>query len=119
MEFAVRPSGDVPARDFLNGETAETQAKFLVLFQAMANLGWLSPKRFKKEMDDLWAFRHEVQNRQLRFSCFQDGNRWIVTHGFVKPGAQKGKGKWPQSEVTRARRIRDEYLSRKTSGEAT
>jgi hypothetical protein len=85
----------------------------MVLFQQMADYGRLSWKRFKSEMRDLYAFRHEVRNLQIRFPCFQDGNRWLLTHGFVKPGAKRGLGDWPEQEVKRAREIAAEYWHRK------
>ncbi len=71
--------------------------------EQMADYGSVSPKRFKKEMESFYAFRHEVRNVQIRFPCFQDGNRWVLTHGFIKPGAQKGMGEWPSAEVERAK----------------
>jgi Phage derived protein Gp49-like (DUF891) len=96
---------------------ATARARCMVVFQIMANYGRVSPKRFKKEMGKLYAFRHEVKNLQIRFPCFQDGDKWIVTHGFVKPGAQKKKGDWPDSEVARAEKIMAEYWTRKKRAE--
>src|SRR5207302_8687416 len=92
-------------------------ARFLVLFQQMAEHGQVASKRFGKEMGQLYAFKHEVRKVQIRFPCFQDGNRWILTHGFFKPGAQKKRGTWPESEVTRAAQIRSEYFQRKSEAE--
>ncbi len=101
VECAVRASGETPARDFLetvcegvrekgkDKPRATAHARFLVLFQQMANYGQLSHQRFKKEMGKLSAFRHEVRNKQIRFPCFQDGTRWILTHGFIKGRAEK------------------------------
>jgi hypothetical protein len=125
VECAVRPNGHAPAEEFLNTELenvrekgkyeplATARARFLVLFDQMADHGRLSGKRFSKEMGQLYAFKHEVRNVQIRFPCFQDGKRWILTHGFFKPGAQKKKGKWPASEVARAEEIMSEYFQRK------
>jgi hypothetical protein len=118
VECAVRKSGDAPAEEFLRTLSDEARARFMVLFQHMANYGKVAPKRFKAEMKKLSVFRHEIENRQLRFPCFQDGKRWIITHGFVKPGAKKKKGKWPQTDVERAIAIRDEYWERKKQAEA-
>ena len=94
---------------------ATARARFYVLFVQMANYGHVSTKRFKKEMDSLYAFRHEVRNLQIRFPSFSDGNRWILTHGFRKPGAKEGLGKWPDSEIRRANEIMAEYFRRKAS----
>lgn len=125
VECVVCVSGDVPAEEFLQTVLAQirekgnddpeatARARFMVLFQLMANYGRVSPKRFKKEMGKLFAFKHEVKNLQIRFPCFQDGNKWIVTHGFIKPGAKKKMGDWPHSEVRRAEKIMAEYWARK------
>jgi hypothetical protein len=124
VECVVRTSGDAPAREFLEELEGLTEkgkdrpdssacARFMVLFQQMANYGHVSSKRFSKEMGDLYAFKHEVRNRQIRFPCFQDGSKWILTHGFFKPGARKKLGQWPAAEIKRAQEMR-EYFARKT-----
>ena len=108
---------DCPAADaFLDGEPKKIRAKFAVLFQQMANFGTegMQPKRFKKEMGDFFAFRHEINNLLYRFPCFRDGTAWVITHGFIKPGARNGKlGEWPPQQVARAESIRHSYLDRK------
>jgi hypothetical protein len=119
VEFAVRQSGGVPAKEFFDSLPGKAKPRFAVLFQHMANYGSVSDKRFKKEMGKLFAFRHEVGKRQIRFPCFQDGNRWILTHGFFKPGAQKGMGKWPEREIKRAQEMETEYWARKKQAETT
>ena len=125
VECAVRPNGVAPAERFLETDLedirekgkdqpqATARARFLVLFQQMADHGRVASNRFGKEMGPLYAFKHEVRNKQIRFPCFQDSNRWILTHGFLKPGAQKKKGGWPPNEVARAEEIRSEYFRRK------
>ena len=128
VEFVVTGTGKCPGQEFLDDDCekirekgrkkpgsyeSSARAKFMVLFEQMARYGTVSPKRFKREMNNLFAFSHEVKNVQIRFPCFQDGKAWIVTHGFPKPGAQKGLGKWPDSEVKRAEELRGEYLTRK------
>jgi hypothetical protein len=122
VEFVVRANGKSPSRDFLDHlesvreksarerPDANGKARFVFLFQQMANSGHLSAKRFSPEMGKLFAFRHEVRKIQFRFPCFLVGNRWLLTHGFQKPGAQKKRGDWPQSEIDRANEIMHEYL---------
>lgn len=129
VECAVRASGKSPAHDFLlqdlvainekskDDPAGTAYARFLVLFQTMANYGRVSGKRFGKEMGSLFGFKHEVRKVQIRFPCFPDGNRWILTHGFIKPGAQKKLGEWPASEVKRANEIMIEYFERKKARE--
>jgi hypothetical protein len=121
VECVVRDSGVAPARDFLERDLeqlkeggkhkpqATARARFMVLFEMMANSGAVPSKRFGKEMGRLFAFKHEVRKVQIRFPCFQDGKRWMLTHGFIKPGAKKKLGNWPQTEVDRANAIKGEY----------
>ncbi len=113
VEAVVLESGKCPFVDFTDELDRLAVARFMNLFQQMADNGIVSQKRFKKEMGALSAFRHEVQNLQIRFPCFRDGNCWILTHGFIKPGAKKKLGQWPPTEVDRATRIMNEYLARK------
>ncbi len=115
VEFAVRLNDSMPAREFLD-ELGEDAAVFLALFVEMAAAGRTnSPNRFSKELGRINGFKAQIKNRQIRFPCFQKGNRWILTHGFYKPGAQKGKGRWPKKEFDRAATIMHEHLSRDTS----
>jgi hypothetical protein len=121
VECVVRNSGQVPARDFLQNDLeqiteggkhkpqATARARFMVLFQMMADSGSVPPKRFGKEMGRLFAFKHEVRNIQIRFPCFQDRKCWMLTHGFQKPGAKKKLGAWPKAEIDRAAEIKGEY----------
>ena len=109
VEYAVLVSRKVPAKKFFDGKrlTERDRAKFVQLFLQMAEHGEVSYKRFKREMGNLFAFRHETSKKQIRFPCFQDGNRWILTHGFIE------KGGWPQNEIDRANVIEAEYWKRK------
>jgi hypothetical protein len=125
VESVVLENGSAPAIMFLDNDLAQlregrkdqlhktAKARFMFQFQQMANEGEVSPKRYKSEMNGLCAFRHEVKNSQIRFPCFRDGTKWILTHGFIKPGAKDGLGDWPDSEVRRATEIMAEYWRRK------
>jgi hypothetical protein len=125
VECVVRENGECPAEDFLTRDLEDVRekgkdkahstarARFMALFQVMADIGQLSGSRFKGEMEGFFAFKHEVKNRQIRFPCFRDGRAWIITHGFFKPGARKGLGVWPENEIQRAKSIRREYFERK------
>jgi hypothetical protein len=120
VEAVVLDSGHCPAAEFLDEiesiregakskPSSSAKARFLYLFQQMADYGRVSPKRFGPEMEGLFAFKHEVRNIQIRFPCFQDGNKWVLTSGFKKPGAKKGLGQWPESEVRKAKEIMAHY----------
>ena len=118
VECVIRLAGDAPALDFIKGDLNQREmAAVLEIFQKMANYGEVPPKQFKSEMNGLSAFRHERQSRLIRFPCFRDSNRWILTHGFFKPGAKKGRGKWPTAEINRATESRASYFARKSASE--
>ena len=124
---AVRENGKCPAGDFLLNDLKLIKVKdpedpvatatdvMFGLFDDMAREGTLRDKNFGKEPGKLWAFKAEVNNKLIRFPCFRDGANLILTHGFFKHGAQKGKGKWRQEEIDRANEIMFEYLIRKAS----
>ncbi|MEX2141310.1 MAG: type II toxin-antitoxin system RelE/ParE family toxin [Pirellulales bacterium] len=113
VEFAVRTSGAVEAREFLNTLDRKVRAKFLALFGQMAKFGWIAnPSRFSHEADKIYGFKFNHQNQLIRFPCFQIANRWLLTHGFRKPGAQRGRGSWPKRELEKAKEIMKEHLAR-------
>lgn len=112
VECIVRASGESPAEQFLLGELAQTHekkkdpqssatARFLVLFQMMANYGRVSPKRFKKEMasDPLSVFSRW---RQMDFDT--------RVH---QTGCAEEVGRLAREEVTRAEELMAEYWRRK------
>lgn len=116
VECVRRPNGSTPAREFLR-ELGEDAAVFFTLFDEMATDGKTkNSSRFSHESGKIYGFKQKVSNRQARFACFEDGNRWVLTHGFWKPGAQKGLGKWPQREIDRAVDLRNEYLKQTKGG---
>jgi hypothetical protein len=129
VECVVRPSGKAPAKEFLDNELESISEKgqdkpsakthFMALFNRMASYGeQYMGKRFKHMTGSLYAFRSEVKNMQVRFPCFRDGDKWILTHGFVKPGAKKGLGDWPPNQIELAEKIMGEYLQKKKAAEA-
>jgi hypothetical protein len=97
---------------------ASAQDAFVALFIQMARFGQVPKSRFKSEMRGFHAFRDEICGKQIRFPCFQDGNKWIITHGFFKPGARRGGlGEWPPTEVDRAVNLREVYFERKRASQ--
>jgi hypothetical protein len=112
VEWAVGMNLRAEGEEFFHTLDAKAQAKFLALFQQMANDGEIpNPSRYSHESGNIFGFKWEYKRRLLRFACFERGRDRIITSGFYKPGAQRGKGKWPQSEIDRAERIRAEYMS--------
>jgi len=104
VRYAVESSGDMPAKEFVEGLDPPKLRKMANLFQWMANLGRISnDRRFKQVSDKIFEFK----NHQIRIACFRVGQVWFLAHGFVKK-----QDKWPPKELTRANRIRNEHLAR-------
>jgi phage-related protein len=71
------------------------------------------PELFKKLTDNIWEFRTVYNRTYYRLLAFWDRSNSkdtlvISTHGLIKKTA-----KTPKSELERAERIREEYLSQK------
>ena len=69
-----------------------------------------NPKFFKKLNNDIWEFRVRFSNQQIRLLAFWDKSEKentlvIATNGFVKKTQ-----KTPQKEITKAEKIRKQYL---------
>jgi hypothetical protein len=117
VECVRTKNGKCPARDFLMDTLVDDADIFLVLFDEMADDGRVKNSvRFGPEQGNIYAFKQKIGNKQVRFACFSDGNRWVLTHGFFKPGAQRGKGKWPKKEIDRAEALRKEYFEQVKPG---
>lgn len=69
------------------------------------------PKLFKKLQHDIWEFRTKFAGLQIRLLAFWDkrGNKKtlvIATRGFIKK-----VDKIPSNEITRAVRLKENYLA--------
>ena len=104
IEYAVLPSGDMPARSFVRELDDADKRKVVVLFRRMAEIGQIHNKeQFKKVQGSIFEFKRF----QIRIGCFQTGRRWILTHGFIKK-----RGRWPRAELARAERIMSEHVNK-------
>jgi hypothetical protein len=122
VEFAIRTSGKMEAKEFLlslkessdfHGKGELVERKFKVLFQQMANAGRVRKKsQFSQEDGKIYAFKYELFNQLIRIPCFSHGRSWVLTHGFFKPGAQSGKGKWRSEVIDKANQIMREHIKR-------
>ncbi len=113
VEFAMRANGRFPAEEFLDELSPADRAIFIDLFQQMADFGHThNPSRFSHERRKIYGFKAKGRgNKLIRIPCFQKSNRWILTHGFFKPGAQKGRGPWPVEELDKADKTMNEHLT--------
>ena len=69
------------------------------------------PKLFKKLQNDIWEFRTKFAGLQIRLLAFWDKRdnketMVIATHGFIKK-----VDKIPSNEITRAVRLKQQYLA--------
>lgn len=107
VEYAVQANGASPAQEFVETELdLDNQRKLAVLLEKLANQGRISnEEQFKKVEGSLF----ELKQHQVRVFCFQEGRRWILTHGFIKK-----RPKLPKTEIQRGERIRQEHLTRES-----
>ena len=112
VEYALDGNGQMPAKEFLESldqdDDAPNLAKLLQWFQWMAENGQIAnDQKFKHEKGDIYAFKAKTNEKKMvRIPCFRIRNRWILTHGFYKPG----RSKWRPQEFTTAERIQLEHM---------
>jgi hypothetical protein len=115
VELARSANGKFEAeiffRDFVhvfgkkNGKKVQDQ--FLAICKDISDHGW--SRRMSPERGEIHGIKWEFSKKLIRFGCFLNGKCWVVTHGFFKPGAQKGLGSWPTEQLDRADRIMAEH----------
>jgi len=107
--FYDKPDGTEPAKDFLDTLNAKMFAKMVRAIEVLEAGGTSVREPYSKYLTDgIFEVRAQVGSdisRVLFF--FFTGKRFVLTHGFIKKTQ-----KTPVSEITRAIKYRDEYLSR-------
>jgi hypothetical protein len=99
--FATLADGTGPATDFFNSHGLKERAKLAALFQRYADHGYITNReKFRKIAPDLYEFK----GHQVRMFCYPDGRTMVITHGAIKK-----RDDLDPADLTRARRIRDEY----------
>lgn len=108
IEFAVRTDGSVPAHTFFTGLDARWQARFLVLFKNLGDMGRIrSREQFRKFSGEFFEFK-AFQNRMPCY--YRPDRRVVITHGFIKK-----QDAAPKQEVDRAVTIKNEHDGRLAS----
>jgi phage-related protein len=97
-----------PAKVFLDDLDEKSREK--VLFNIWKSRDITDSELFKKLSCDIWEFRTQFNNRQIRFLAFWDkigGKQTLViaTHGFIKKTQ-----KTPSKEIEKAIQLRRVYL---------
>jgi len=103
--------GDALAADFIESLPKGDQIKIIRLIQLFADNGDIrNPQKFRLEENPIYA----LKSFQVRILCFflpkQQRKTLVLTHGFVKKSY-----KLPKSELDKARQIRQEVLSHRSS----
>lgn len=106
ITWATTAKGRRPAEEFFNRLSAQNQAKLLVLFELLGDVGRISNIQHFRKIAGTECF--EFKRGQIRLPCFFYRKRTVViTHGFVKKST-----KTPVEEIGRALRIRHQHISR-------
>lgn len=96
------------AHDYLKKMPEKANRKMVSVIDQVRN-GSRDPRLFKKlEETEIWEFRAEYESNAYRLLAFWDkGKKSLVvaTHGF-----NKKVQKTPKKEISKAERIREEYL---------
>ncbi|MBR4576027.1 MAG: type II toxin-antitoxin system RelE/ParE family toxin [Clostridia bacterium] len=104
------PDGTYPIQDFIESLDIKMKTKVLWTVKVFEQFGTELREPYSKYLrDDIFELRVKVGSdisRVLYF--FFDGNKAILTHGFIKK-----KDKTPPGEIDRAIKYRREYFSRK------
>jgi len=105
-KFEVNLLGE--AIDFIESLDDKTRKK--IIFNLDKSRFVNDPKLFKKLNDEIWEFRTKYQGMQYRLLAFWDKRNKkrtlvVATHGIIKK-----VDKVPKREISKAERIRKEYL---------
>jgi len=110
VKFYDLSDGSKPARDFVLGLPPKMRTKVFRVIDMLETNGTDLREPYSKYLNDgIFELRAQVGSdisRVLYF--FMVGKKAILTHGFVKKTQ-----KTPPSEIDRAKKYRDEFLSRK------
>lgn len=114
VTFYKKPDGTKPVLDFLKDLDDNMRGKFTYVMTLLQEKGTSLRMPYSRPVDSgIFELRMKFGSditRVLYF--FVDGNEAILTNGFVKKSE-----KTPQSEITLAKKYRDDYLSRKKEEE--
>ena len=112
IEFYETERGECPLDSFIDGSNAKVRSKFVRALDLLEEYG----PGLKRPFADI--LRDGIRELRIRFGTdriralyfFFEGSRIIVTHGFVKKTDEV-----PVSEIERAIRCRNNFLSRHAS----
>jgi phage-related protein len=109
VEFYENQNGEQPVKNFILSQTPKMQAKIVRNIELLAERGNELREPYSKHLEDgIFEIRSKISSdisRILYFFVF--GNKIILTNGFVKKSQ-----KTPRSEISLAKKYRNDYLNR-------
>lgn len=111
IEFYTLPDGRKPVEDFLDSLPAKMRVKAIDSLTLLEEFGNQLRLPYSKALSDgLFELRIKFSGDISRiFYFFYIGNKIIVTNGFIKKTQ-----KTPQTELTKARKYKQDYERRHT-----
>jgi hypothetical protein len=104
VEYAIRANGKMEAKEWLEAQSAQTQAAFDHMFRSTVEIGRITNRdQFKQLEGDVYEFKRRVGQRLF---CFKLGNRWLLTHY-----KHKSKLKNYGPDIERAKNIGREHIA--------
>ncbi|OGU35192.1 MAG: hypothetical protein A2068_12930 [Ignavibacteria bacterium GWB2_35_6b] len=112
--FYETEKGDCPVRNFIEKKKEKNQAKIITAIQYLGKTGPNLPRPYADLLENgIYELRIKIaeddggtQTRILYF--FYDRTDIILTHGFMKTTDEV-----PEKEIAKAKKYRDDYISRK------
>ena len=99
-----------PVEEFLDSLPSKVAKKVTWVLGLLEDLDVIPAQYFTKMpgTDDIWECRIKLGSNIYRIFAFWDGNKIILTHGFIKKTQ-----KTPGSEIEKAENYKKDYFQRK------
>jgi len=107
--FYRKSNSRCPFEQFFQSCSNKERVELAAHLEILSKIGYQAKRPLVDYLgDEIYELRIRVERKQLRvFYFFCAGNKIVITHGFVKKTR-----KVPIIEIEKARRFRQDYLSR-------
>ncbi len=108
--FYSKSSGERPVQVFLDALPAKVAQKVIWVLSLVEDLERVPAQYFCKlaDTENIWEFRIKLGSNIYRVLAFWDGNKVVLTHGFIKKTQ-----KTPPQEIVRAESYRRDHLGKR------
>lgn len=110
LVFYKTEKGQCPVAEFLDSLPAKVAQKVTWVLKLLQELDTVRSQYFKKlsATAEIWECRVVFSGNTYRILCFfREGNQVVLTHGFMKKTR-----KTPRVEITKAERLRADFIRR-------